>query len=68
MTPRISRQLREGVAAHARYRCGYCLTAETIVGTPIRGRATVVALSLNRHLLVVAQRAWISAGWHPPQD
>jgi hypothetical protein len=31
----ISRELRERVAAQAQYRCGYCLTAEAIVGTPM---------------------------------
>lgn len=36
MSPtRISRRLRERVAAQAQYRCGYCLTAEKIVGTPM---------------------------------
>lgn len=31
----IAKALRERVAAQARYRCGYCLTAESIVGTPM---------------------------------
>ncbi len=26
--------LRERVARQARYRCGYCLTQEAVVGTP----------------------------------
>ena len=30
---RIPKALRAKVAAQARYRCGYCLTAEPIVGT-----------------------------------
>jgi hypothetical protein len=34
--------------------------------TPV-GRATVVALQLNRPLLVGARRRWVLAGWHPPQ-
>jgi 5-methylcytosine-specific restriction endonuclease McrA len=29
----IAKELRERVAADARHRCGYCLTAEAIVGT-----------------------------------
>lgn len=38
-----------------------------IVGkTPI-GRATVAALRMNRVELVEARRAWVLAGWHPPQ-
>src|SRR5258708_5281869 len=32
---RIPREMRERVAAQARHRCGYCLTAEAIVGTPM---------------------------------
>jgi hypothetical protein len=32
---RIPADLRERVAARGRYRCGYCLTAEAIVGTPM---------------------------------
>jgi len=31
----ISKELRELVAIQARRRCGYCLTAEAIVGTPM---------------------------------
>jgi HNH endonuclease len=137
----IPKALRETVAARARYRCGYCLTAEAIVGTPMEcehilpqalgglteesnlwlacslcndyknnriadidpltgesvrlfnpryqvwgehfewapagdyilgqtptGRTTVTALHLNRPSLVIARRAWVSVGWHPPRD
>jgi hypothetical protein len=137
----IPKELRELVAAQARHRCGYCLTAEAIVGTPMEfdhlipislggpteegnlwlacslcndhkrdqiaaldpdtgkvvrlfnprlqvwaqhfrwtpegdriigltpsGRATVVALNLNRPSLVRARRLWVSVGWHPPRD
>ena len=40
---------------------------DRIVGrTPI-GRATVIALQLNRPSLVRARRAWVSVGWHPPE-
>ncbi len=137
----ISKVLRERVAARARHRCGYCLSAEAIVGmamemdhlvpealgglteeenlwlacslcndcksdrlaaadpvtrevvrlfnprrqvwnehfrwstegdeiiglTPM-GRATVIALNLNRPVLVHARRAWVEVGWHPPKD
>jgi hypothetical protein len=31
----VPKELRDRVAAHARYRCGYCYTAEAIVGTPM---------------------------------
>ncbi len=39
-----------------------------IVGKTAVGRATVKALRLNRELLVRARRAWVKAGWHPPED
>lgn len=137
----ISKALRERVAEQARHRCGYCLSAETIVGMSMEldhlipeslgglteednlwlacslcndsksdriaaldpttgervrlfdprrqvwsehfqwsaegdqiigltatGRATVVALNLNRPVLVQARRAWVTVGWHPPRD
>jgi hypothetical protein len=137
----IPKALRELVAAQGRYRCGYCLTQERVVGVPMdvehiipealggpteeanlwlacalcnkhkgdrvtaadpltgeivglfdprrqmwqelfvwvdgdaiiegqtpQGRATVIALNLNRVALVRARRLWISAGWHPPGD
>ena len=31
----ISKDLRERVAVQAQHRCGYCLTAEAIVGAPM---------------------------------
>jgi HNH endonuclease len=35
--------------------------------TPI-GRATTIALNLNREHLVRSRSEWIAAGWHPPRD
>jgi 5-methylcytosine-specific restriction endonuclease McrA len=35
--------------------------------TPV-GRATVLALQMNRPVIVVARRRWVSVGWHPPTD
>jgi len=137
----ISKALREKVSSQARHRCGYCLTSEAVVGTPMEidhlipqslgglteednlwlacslcndhkgdriaaldpmtdeiarlfnprhqvwrehfawtaagdrivgltsaGRATVVALNLNRSSLVKARQAWVTVGWHPPKD
>ena len=137
----IPKALRDRIAAQARFRCGYCLTSERIVGAPMEidhivpeslggateeenlwlacslcndhkgnriagidpltgevarlfdprrqvwrehfmwtedgeriigltpvGRATVVALNLNRPTLVIARWAWVSVGWHPPPD
>ncbi len=40
---------------------------DRIVGLTPTGRATVVALNLNRPSLVKARQAWISVGWHPPE-
>ncbi len=37
-----------------------------IAGRSPTGRATVVALALNRALLTRARARWIAAGWHPP--
>jgi hypothetical protein len=137
----ISMALRAKIAAQARYRCGYCLTQEAVVGTPMEldhlvpealgghtvegnlwlacslcndakncrivafdpvsgevvrlfnprdqvwsdhfrwseagdlilgstsiGRATAIALNLNRPTLVRARQAWVAVGWHPPSD
>jgi len=137
----ITKALRQKVAAQARYRCGYCLTSERIVGVDMdiehivpearggetdegnlwlacarcnehksdrieaadpqtgelvplyhprqqdwadhfvwspggdrilgltpTGRATVVALRLNREKLVEARREWVRVGWHPPKE
>lgn len=137
----IPKALRERISAQARYRCGYCLTPELIVGAPMElehinpeslggqtlednlwlactlcnkhkgdriialdpvtrqmvrlfdprhavwrehfawspngeriigltptGRATMIALNLNRPSWVRSRRIWTSAGWWPPQD
>jgi hypothetical protein len=41
---------------------------DRIVGLTPTGRATVVALNLNRPTLVHARQQWVSVGWHPPKD
>jgi 5-methylcytosine-specific restriction endonuclease McrA len=41
---------------------------DQIVGLTSVGRATVLALQLNRPLLVRARRSWVRAGGHPPSD
>jgi 5-methylcytosine-specific restriction endonuclease McrA len=41
---------------------------ELIIGLTKVGRATVVALQLNRELLVEARKIWIATGQHPPAD
>lgn len=39
-----------------------------ILGLTAVGRATVVALRLNRESLVFSRKKWVLAGWHPPSD
>ncbi len=39
-----------------------------IAGVTAVGRATVEVLRLNQEARVVARRAWIATGWHPPAD
>ena len=136
----IPKALREKITTQAHHQCGYCLTSEAIVGTPMEsdhiipqslgglteednlwlacslcndhksdriaaldpltdeivrlfdprqqvwqehfawaaegdrivgltpvGRATVVALNLNRPSLVKARQAWVAVGWYPPK-
>jgi len=41
---------------------------DRIVGLTAIGRATVIALNLNRPALVKARQAWVAAGWHPSKD
>ena len=79
----IPKAVRARVAEQARYRCGYCLTPEFIVGYEMDidhlipealggqtsvGRATVEALQLNREPLVKSRQVWIAAGLPPPKD
>lgn len=37
-----------------------------IVGRTAIGRATIMAMDLNRALLLAARRRWAAVGWHPP--
>ncbi len=37
-----------------------------IIGLTAEGRATVVALKLNRSQLIESRHYWNKAGWHPP--
>lgn len=39
-----------------------------VEGLTATGRATVVALRLNRPLIVTARERWQHAGWHPPAE
>lgn len=40
--------------------------AARIEGLTPTGRATIIALRMNRPMLVTARRRWFLAGWHPP--
>jgi hypothetical protein len=42
--------------------------ASRIEGLTATGRATVVALRLNRPPLTAARRRWLVVGWHPPTE
>jgi len=48
----------------------FAWTAEgnRIIGLTPTGRATVMALKLNRAVLVEARRVWVAAGLHPPKE
>ncbi|MBC5796515.1 MAG: HNH endonuclease [Sphaerospermopsis kisseleviana] len=39
-----------------------------IMGLTAFGRVTVVALQLNNIYAVTVRQAWVSAGWHPPEN
>ncbi len=39
-----------------------------IVGVTACGKATVLALQMNRPDIVHARENWVTAGWHPPTD
>ncbi|EDN67527.1 HNH endonuclease [Beggiatoa sp. PS] len=39
-----------------------------ITSTTPTGRATIIALKLNRPVLLQARKFWIEVGWHPPQE
>ena len=39
-----------------------------IEGLTPTGRGTVLALQLNRPILVTARQSWVHVGWHPPKE
>jgi hypothetical protein len=51
---------------HAHFR--WSVDGFLLIGLTPTGRATVATLRLNRASLVLARRAWVSVGWHPPGD
>jgi len=55
---------------HQIWREHFAWTAEgdRVIGLTPTGRATVIALQLNRPSLFKARQAWVAVGWHPPQD
>jgi hypothetical protein len=42
--------------------------ATRIEGMTSAGRATIVALHMNREAIIVTRARWVWAGWHPPVD
>jgi len=48
----------------------FCWTPECdrLIGLTSTGRATIVALNLNRYYLVRSRRIWVKTGWHLPRD
>jgi len=42
--------------------------ATRVEGTTAIGRATAIALRMNRPGIVAARGRWTRAGWHPPPD
>ena len=42
--------------------------ATKIIGQTPTGRATILALNLNRDRFIKIRKHWVSAGWHPPKD
>ena len=38
-----------------------------VEGITATGRATVVALQMNRAVIVAARARWVLSGWHPPK-
>ncbi len=47
---------------------GWSAGGDILLGKTPTGRATIVAVRLNRAELVEARRGWVIAGWHPPRD
>lgn len=39
-----------------------------IEGITPTGRVTIVALKMNRPIIVFARQRWVQVGWHPPAD
>jgi hypothetical protein len=41
---------------------------DRVIGLTPVGQATVMAVKLNRSVLVEARRIWVAVGLHPPRD
>lgn len=46
----------------------WTVSGDRIVGLTKIGRATTVALSLNRPALVLTRQTWVAVGWYPPRE
>ncbi|APR84404.1 Hypothetical protein A7982_09753 [Minicystis rosea] len=42
--------------------------ASHVEGSTPTGRATVIALRMNRPTIVAARARWARVGWHPPEE
>jgi hypothetical protein len=42
--------------------------ATRVEGATAVGRATVIALRMNRPMIVAARSRWTRVGWHPPEE
>jgi hypothetical protein len=60
----IPKDLRDRVAATAHLRCGYCLSAEAIVGAAME-IDHIIPESLGGQ---TEEEDMCAAGWHPPKD
>jgi hypothetical protein len=70
LDPRTAAVVRLFNPRRQRWLDHFCWTPEgdQIVGRTPVGRATVLALHLNRPALVLSRREWVCVGWHPPAD
>jgi hypothetical protein len=47
---------------------GWSADGAYVVGKTACGRATVNAIQLNNPYALTVRQAWVSVGWHPPDD
>jgi 5-methylcytosine-specific restriction endonuclease McrA len=62
-SPYISREIERRIRQAAQDRCGYCLSQQRYVFAPLEIEH-IIPRALGGANNV--RRAWVSAGWHPP--